>query len=233
MRPKRIYIADDEVNILEIISAFLEREGFEVATFTDGQQLLEAFEVREPDLLILDIMMPGVDGYSVCSMIRQKSTVPIIMVSAKDTEADRIAGLTLGSDDYMTKPFSPLELVARVKSIFRRIEMDKAPSAKGGEPLRFADIVIDPATRRALCRGEELPLTALEFSLLRYMVENRSRAVSRAELLDKVWGFETEVETRATDDAMKRLRKKLADAGSTLSIDTVWGFGFRVREKKE
>lgn len=230
MGSKLIYIADDEVNILDIISAFLKREGYEVATFTDGRSLLEAFQQREADLLIVDIMMPEIDGYSLVSLIRERSAVPIIIVSAKDTEADRIAGLTLGSDDYLTKPFSPMELVARVKSIFRRIELDtnKGPQRAA---LRFADIWIDPNTKRVACKGQELQLTGLEFALLQYMVEHRDRAVSRSELLDKVWGFESEVETRATDDVVKRVRRKLAEAGSSLQIDTVWGFGFRVREK--
>lgn len=226
---KLVYIADDEVNILNIIKVFLEREGFEVETFTDGRQLLEAFRRRPASLLVIDVMMPEMDGYSLCAAIRQISPVPIIIVSAKDTEADRIAGLTIGSDDYLTKPFSPLELVARVKALLRRVELDTQPEKS--KVLQVADVVIDPNAKTVTCKGQEVPLTQLEFALLHYMVMNRYRAVSRAELLDKVWGYETAVETRATDDAVKRIRAKLAKAGSSLKIDTVWGFGFRIRER--
>lgn len=230
MGSKRIYIADDEANILNIMSVFLEREGFSVTAFTNGQALVDAFRESEPDLVIVDIMMPKLDGFSASSIIRQVSTVPIIIVSAKDAEADRVAGLTLGGDDYLTKPFSPLELVARVKSLFRRVEMESNRHAPS--PFqKVADIVIDPYGKQVTCRGIELQLTGLEFAMLHYMVENRYRAVSRAELLDKVWGFETAVETRATDDTVKRLRRKLAAAGSVLKIETVWGYGFRLEEK--
>lgn len=229
MTGKLVYIADDEVNILNIIKVFLEREGFEVETFTDGRQLLEAFRRRPASLLVIDVMMPEMDGYSLCAAIRQISPVPIIIVSAKDTEADRIAGLTIGSDDYLTKPFSPLELVARVKALLRRVELDTQPEKS--KVLQVADVVIDPNAKTVTCKGQEVPLTQLEFALLHYMVMNRYRAVSRAELLDKVWGYETAVETRATDDAVKRIRAKLAKAGSSLKIDTVWGFGFRIRER--
>lgn len=229
MTGKLVYIADDEVNILNIIKVFLEREGFEVETFTDGRQLLEAFRRRPASLLVIDVMMPEMDGYSLCAAIRQISPVPIIIVSAKDTEADRIAGLTIGSDDYLTKPFSPLELVARVKALLRRVELDTQPEKS--KVLHVADVVIDPNAKTVTCKGQEVPLTQLEFALLHYMVMNRYRAVSRAELLDKVWGYETAVETRATDDAVKRIRAKLAKAGSSLKIDTVWGFGFRIRER--
>jgi Response regulators consisting of a CheY-like receiver domain and a winged-helix DNA-binding domain len=231
MSKNLIYIADDEVNICNIIKSFLEKEGYEVEAFHDGYSIIEAFNEKAPDMLIVDIMMPEIDGYSVCSAIRQKSGVPIIIVSAKDTEPDKIAGLTLGGDDYLTKPFSPMELIARVKSIFRRIELDKnniLPSSI----IHISDISLDPDNKVALAAGKELGLTGMEFSLLVYLVKNRNRSVSRGELLDKVWGFENEVETRATDDMVKRLRKKLSCAGSSLRIETVWGFGFKLLDKE-
>lgn len=227
MDKKLIYVADDEVNICNIIKSFLLREGYDAETFSDGQSLLDAFTARPADMLVIDIMMPGIDGYSLCSQVRQISAVPIIIVSAKDTEPDKIAGLTLGCDDYMTKPFSPMELIARIKSIFRRIEMDKA-QAGIAEVLNVCDIIIDHNTKRAEIDGKDIGLTRMEFSLLYYLASNKNRAVSRSELLDKVWGFENEVETRATDDMIKRIRKKLSDAGSNLKIETVWGFGFRL-----
>ena len=231
MGKKLIYIADDEVNICNIIKSFLLKEGFEVEAFNDGRSILEAFNTRQADMLVIDIMMPEIDGYSLCSLIRQKSSVPIIIVSAKDTEPDKIAGLTLGSDDYLTKPFSPMELIARVKSIFRRIELDKA-TIGNNQTITISDISINPNTKQAECNGKSLGLTGMEFSLLYYLSINRYRAVSRSELLDKVWGFENEVETRATDDMIKRIRKKLSDVGSVLKIDTVWGFGFRIQDKE-
>ncbi|MEA4846530.1 MAG: response regulator transcription factor [Clostridiaceae bacterium] len=229
MDNKLIYIADDEINILNIIRSFLIKEGFRVKTFTDGQSILEAFNTEPADMLVIDIMMPGMDGYSLCSQIRQVSSVPIIIVSAKDTEPDKIAGLTLGCDDYLTKPFSPMELIARIRSIFRRIELDKAQVGIS-EVIKLSDININHNIKKAECDGKDIGLTGMEFSLLYYLAVNRNRAVSRSELLDKVWGFENEVETRATDDMIKRIRKKLSDAGSRLKIDTVWGFGFRLTD---
>lgn len=231
MKKKLIYIADDEVNICNIIKSFLIKEGFEVETFNDGRSIFDAFNAKEPDMVVIDIMMPEIDGYSLCSLIRQKSSIPIIIVSAKDTEPDKIAGLTLGSDDYLTKPFSPMELVARIKSIFRRIEMDKSISQKSNV-IKICDITINADTRQAEFNGKDIGLTGMEFSLLYYLAINKNKAISRSELLDKVWGFESEVETRATDDMVKRIRKKLSDSGSTLKIETVWGFGFKIQDKE-
>ncbi len=227
MENKLIYIADDEANILNIIKSFLLKEGFLVETFNNGQSILDAFKAKPADMLVIDIMMPGMDGYSLCSQVRQSSTVPIIIVSAKDTEPDKIAGLTLGCDDYMTKPFSPMELIARIRSIFRRIELDKAHTGIF-EVLKASDISINYNSKKAVLNGHDIGLTGMEFSLLYFLALNKNRAVSRSELLDKVWGFENEVETRATDDMIKRIRKKLSDSGSKLKIDTVWGFGFRL-----
>ncbi|MDF2597050.1 MAG: response regulator transcription factor [Clostridia bacterium] len=232
MEKKRIYIADDEINICNIIKSFLVKEGYEVETFHNGLSLLDAFNKCQADMLVIDIMMPEMDGYSLCSMIRQQSTVPIIFVSAKDTDPDKIAGLTLGGDDYLTKPFSPMELVARVKSIFRRIEMYKSNTTNNIK-IELQDITIDPDNKQASFDGKSIGCTGMEVSLLQYLAENKERAISRSELLDKVWGYENEVETRATDDMIKRIRKKLAEAGSTLKIETVWGFGFKVQDEEE
>ena len=232
MEKKRIYIADDEINICNIIKSFLVKEGYEVETFHNGLSLLDAFNKCQADMLVIDIMMPEMDGYSLCSMIRQQSTVPIIFVSAKDTDPDKIAGLTLGGDDYLTKPFSPMELVARVKSIFRRIEMYKSNTTNSTK-IELQDITIDPDNKQASFDGKSIGFTGMEVSLLQYLAENKERAISRSELLDKVWGYENEVETRATDDMIKRIRRKLAEAGSTLKIETVWGFGFKIQDEEE
>jgi len=228
---KLIYIADDEVNICNIIKSFLLKEGYAVETFNNGRSMLDAFNIKPADMLVIDIMMPEIDGFSLCSSIRQQSSVPIIIVSAKDTETDKIAGLSLGSDDYLTKPFSPMELIARIKSIFRRIELDKAKREDARE-LRLGDITVKPDIKQAEFGGKSIGLTGMEFNLLYYLVENKNKAVSRGELLDKIWGFENEVETRATDDMIKRIRKKLTDNGSTLKIETVWGFGFKIEDKE-
>ena len=202
---KLIYIADDEVNIRNIIKSFLIKEGFDAETFNDGCSILEAFRDRPADMLVIDIMMPGLDGFSLCSAIRSQSPVPVIIVSAKDTEADKIEGLTLGGDDYLTKPFSPMELVTRIKSIFRRIELDKARHDVIQE-IKIYDIILKPDIKQAEFNGRSLGLTGMEFSLLHYLAGNRNKPVSRSELLDKVWGFENEVETRATDDMQLILR---------------------------
>ncbi|AWI03272.1 response regulator transcription factor [Clostridium drakei] len=232
MNKKLIYIGDDEVNICNIIKSFLIKEGFEVEAFNDGLSILEAFNTKEPDMIILDIMMPEMDGFSLCSLIRQKSFIPIIIVSAKDTEPDKIAGLTLGCDDYLTKPFSPMELIARIKSIFRRIELDKEQHIEDNKIITIGDISVNINIKEIHFHGKNIGLTGMEFSFIYYLITNKNRAVSRSELLDKVWGFQNDVETRATDDMVKRIRKKLLNAGSCLKIDTVWGFGFKIQFKE-
>lgn len=227
MKGKKIYVADDEKNIRELIKSFLEREGAVVQAFPDGLALMKAFDNAPADMLILDVMMPGVDGYTLCSAIRSTSNVPIMIVSAKDGETDRIAGLMLGSDDYMVKPFSPVELVLRVKALFRRMEQDVSRSVN---KLEYGDITLYPEGKSAECKGVDLSLTVMEMEFLSYMIRNSTRAVSRDELLNRVWGFESEADTRATDDMVKRVRKKLATAGSSVSIETVWGFGFKLAQ---
>lgn len=231
MDKKLIYIADDEINICNIIKSFLVREGFDVEIFTDGRSIFEAFNEKQPDMFVLDIVMPGLDGFELCSLIRLKSCVPIIIVSAKDTELDKIAGLKLGGDDYLTKPFSPLELIARINSIFRRIELDNT-SINNSKIIKIDDIIINPDTKQAEINGNTLGLTAMELSFLYYLSKNKNRAVSRSELLDKVWEFKNKVETRATDDMIKRIRRKLSDAGSILKIQTIWGFGFKIQDEE-
>lgn len=229
MDKKLIYIADDDEKICSIIKTFLTSEGFSVETFGDGQSILEAFLGQPCDMLVIDVVMPNIDGFSLCSQIRAVSSVPIIIISAKDSELDKIAGLTLGSDDYLTKPFSPLELIARIKSTFRRIALEKNSTAYTA--LAIGDIRIFPDTKQADCNGQKIPLTQMEFNLLLYLVRNRNKAISREELLSKIWGFASEPETRATDDMIKRIRKKLVEAGSQLQIETVWGFGFKIMDR--
>lgn len=223
---KKIYIADDEFNIREAMSAFLVNSGFIVETFETGDKLLSRFLDDKADLIILDIMMPGTDGLALCTKIRSVSNVPIIIVSARDSEIDRITGITLGSDDYLTKPFSPIELVARVKAIFRRIDFTKTTPKENA--ISFGNISINIDQRKATCSGSELSLTPTEFTLTKYLLENKNKAISRKELLEKVWNYDFEVDTRSTDYAIKRLRKKLELANANVVIESVWGFGFKL-----
>jgi len=228
---RSIYIADDEENIREVVKAFLESEGYLVRAFGDGDTLLAAFLQDPCDLVILDIMMPGMNGFTVCARLRQVSTVPIIMLTARDSDLDYATGINLGSDDYFTKPFSAMSLVMRVKAIFRRIDYDKQDQEEGADrALRFGDISLDMKGKTVLLNGSPLELTPNEFNLLAYLMSHKERAVSRDELLGKVWGYSSEVETRAADDTVRRLRKKLA--GSRLLIDTVWGYGFRLKARE-
>lgn len=226
---KSIYIADDEENIREAIKTFLQSDGYEVTAFENGDLLLNAFSKSACDLIILDVMMPGMNGFTVCSEIRKLSTVPIIMLTARDSDFDYATGLSLGSDDYFTKPFSAMSLVMRVKAIFRRIEFEKqnGGQADDSRTLTFGDIVIDTKGKTVKAAGHELQLTPNEYDLLKYLVERNDQAVSRDELLESVWGYNTEIETRATDDTVRRLRKKLDT--SNISIEAVWGFGFRLK----
>lgn len=221
---KTIYIADDEMNIRDLISSFLINEGFQVKTFENGDNLFHEFILHPSDMVILDIMMEGTDGLTICSQIRRKHNVPIIIVSARDSELDRITGITLGGDDYLVKPFSPIELVARVKAIFRRIELDREQSSEA--VLKYGDIIINIATRECSVDDKKLDLTPTEFALMTYLFEHSDRALSREELLKNVWKFDFEADTRATDDVLKRLRKKLVH--SIVRIESVWGFGFKL-----
>ncbi|MCL2187989.1 MAG: response regulator transcription factor [Defluviitaleaceae bacterium] len=228
---KRIYIADDEKNIRNLVKAFLEKEDYEVEAFENGDKLLTAFTQKPCDLVILDIMMPGTSGFIICTKLREISPVPIIMLTAKDTEEDYISGLSLGSDDYFTKPFSPVKLTMRVKALLRRVEMH-TPQTPESDEISFKDISLFPAQQAAHCRGENLHLTKTEFSLFAYLIENKAKAISRQELLNVIWGYDIVIESRATDDTVKRLRRKLETAGSSVSIDTVWGFGFKLGTKE-
>jgi DNA-binding response OmpR family regulator len=229
--PRSIYMADDEENIREIVKSFLESEGYQVRAFGDGDQLLAAFEKAPCDLVILDVMMPGSNGFTVCARLRRMSTVPIIMLTARDSDLDYATGINLGSDDYFTKPFSAMSLVMRVKAIFRRIDYDRQDKEKVlGRVLRFGDIEMDMNSKTVMAGKTPLDLTPNEFNLLAYLLNCLDRAVSRDELLSKVWGYTSEVETRAADDTVRRLRKKLS--GSNVVIDTVWGYGFRLKVRE-
>ena len=224
---KNIYIADDDDNIRETIKAFLEKEGYNVTAFETGEKLLVSFINNPADLIILDVMMPGLNGFEICTKLRDISTVPIIILTARDSDLDYATGLSLGSDDYFTKPFSAISLVMRVKSIFRRIEYEKGSSIHfAGEKLSFGNILVDNQTKTVSVNNENILLTPNEFDLLKYLIMYSDRAVSRTELLENIWGYKEEVETRATDDTVRRLRKKIIS--SNVIVDAVWGFGFKL-----
>jgi len=225
-----VYIADDDRNILDLVSDFLDHEGFSVQTFINGSDLLDACRDTLPDLVILDIIMPGMDGLSVCSALRQRSSqLPIIIISVKDSSYDRVAGLSLGCDDYIVKPFLPLELAIRVRSILRLKTAVPEGSAEEAETvLRFGPLELFPDRRNARLNGELFSLSPTEFDFLAFLIKRDGAAVSREELLNTLWHVNWEANTRATDDLVKRLRRKFRDAQSPIRIETVWGYGFRI-----
>ena len=225
-----IYIADDEKNIRDIIKSFLERDGYIVSTFENGDDLMSAFFKKPCDLVILDIMMPGTDGLTVCKMLREKNDVPIIMLTAKNSEYDYVKGITLGSDDYLTKPFRPTTLLMRVHALLRRIEMSKKYSGTPSKTsITVGNLTFSPEANVVYCASKPIDFTQTELKMLSYMLQNPEKAYSREDLLKKVWGYESEAETRVTDETLRRIRRKLAISGSNVSVQTIWGYGYRLR----
>lgn len=228
-----IYVADDEKHIRELMRTFLENEGYQVKTFSDGYSVSDAMGRQMPDLLILDIMMPGEDGLSLCASIRKKSSVPIIIVSAKDSPMDRVTGIMMGSDDYLTKPFLPLELTARVKALFRRARMAKGETEPEAEAYQCGNMILKPLERKVYVNGETFPITPTEYSFLKCLIQQKEAAVSKTGLLEQVWSCQgIPSEARMPDDLVKRLRKKLKQRESTALIETVWGYGYRLTQKQ-
>ena len=231
---KLIYIADSDIVVRQIVQAFLQKEGFDVTCFATGDTLYEAFEKSPCDLIILDLDMYGSDGFIITSKIRQRSNLPIIMLTARESEEDYVFGISLGIDAYLLKPFSPAKLIAHIRALLIKAELGKhMPVKERHVELNFGDVALIPENRTSSCNGKDLALTNTEFHLLRFMLENKERAISRGELLNEIWGYDSSVGTRATDDTIKRLRRKLIEAGSHVTIDTVWGFGFRLGAKEE
>ncbi|MDI7247985.1 MAG: response regulator transcription factor [Bacillota bacterium] len=230
---KKVLVVDDEAPILELVRFNLEKEGFSVLTATDGEEGLERARSESPDLVILDLMLPGIDGIEVCRQLRRETSVPVLMLTAKTEEFDRVLGLSVGADDYVTKPFSPRELVARVKALLRRREMDleetKARDASGR--IHVGDLVIDTARFEVEVRGARTELTPKEFELLRVLVANRGKVLTRDFLLEKAWGYEYGGDTRTVDVHVRRLRQKIEEDDSRPTyIQTVHGVGYRFRE---
>ena len=227
---QKIYAADDEQDILDVLEGFLQNAGYEVRTFPTGDLLFEAFQKEPADLVILDVMMPGNDGLTICRMLREISDVPIVILTAKESEADQMRGLMLGGDDYLVKPFSPSLLVVRVGALLRRARM----SSPVRKDQSYGDISFSSEEHAAYCRGKSLELTVTEFALLECLMEHPGVAVSRDELLNRVWGIDTEdVETRVTDETVRRIRQKMKKQGSTVRISAVWGYGYKLEAGNE
>ena len=226
--PYKIYIADDEKNIRELLKNFLASDGYEVSAFETGDLLLCAFEKEPSDLVILDIMMPGRDGIECVKELRKYSSVPIILLTAKDGELDYVNGITLGGDDYMTKPFRPTMLLMRVKALLRRAEMNNT-KRENGKVLKYADLTYSEDEHSVCVNKTAVPLTKTEMSLLAFMMEEPQKTHSRDILLDEIWGFNEDTETRAIDETVRRIRKKLTASKSTITIETVWGYGYKLK----
>lgn len=225
-----IFVIDDDESVRTVVERYLLRDGYRVSSFATADDALLEMERSLPDMVILDIMLPGMSGYDLCKWIRSRSDLPIIMVSARDEEVDRILGLELGSDDYLSKPFSPRELVARVRTVFRRLPgthpaIQERPV---DPPPTCADLTLRDAERRITSGVTDLVLTTKEFELLAYLIKHKGRAFTREQLLTQVWGYEYIGDERAIDDLVKRLRKKLVAAGSLAEIVTVWGYGYKL-----
>ena len=225
-----ILICDDEEKVVEVIRAYLHREGYETAAAYTGRQCLEQFRKFNPALLILDIMIPEGDGFFVCQEIRKESNIPIIMLTARGEESDRVLGLEIGADDYVIKPFSPRELTARVKATLRRREWDATVQKE--ERISYGDLVIDHRQRRVFVNKQEIPLTPKEFDLLVLMAESPSRVFSRDLLYEMVWGNDALGDVRTVDVHMTRLRSKIEEKSKYRYLHTVWGIGYRFEETK-
>jgi DNA-binding response OmpR family regulator len=224
---KHIFVVDDERNIRDVLQKYIENEGYKVTLFSDGRNVYQEMVRLKPDLLIIDIMMPHVDGLELCKQIRRQSDLPIIFVSARDGEFDRILGLELGGDDYLTKPFSPRELMVRIKNIFKRIEK---PSKSGQQILIIRDVTIDPERRYIEKAGQEIKLTTKEYDLFVFLARNIGKPFTREELLELIWGYEYAGDGRLIDDLVKRMRKKLDLHQSSVTLSTIWGYGYRMDE---
>lgn len=222
-----ILVVDDEATIVEVVRLYLEREGFRVIEAQDGPGALSAIERYHPDLIVLDLMLPGLGGLDITRRLRAQGDLPIIMLTARGAEADRVRGLELGADDYVTKPFSPHELVARVKAVLRR-STGAGTVAAGERPVTVGDLLIDPRTRSVERDGQPIILTAKEFDLLWFLARHPRQVFTRTQLLDQVWGYEYYGDASTVTVHVRRLREKLEqDPAQPQHILTVWGVGYK------
>ena len=225
--PKKILIAEDEANIRELLRLYLEREGYTVLEAENGVEGIKKWKSDKPDMLLLDVMMPVMDGWEVCREIRAESDVPIIMLTAKGETADRVSGLEMGADDYIVKPLEMPEVIARVRAVFRRIAPDDAP-----EKLSFDNLVIDKQAYDLVIKGKRVDAPPKEIELLYFLASSPNRVFTRAQLLDEVWGFDYFGDTRTVDVHVKRLREKLEGVSDKWKLKTVWGVGYKFETKE-
>ena len=225
--PKKILIVEDEANIRELLRLYLEREGYTVLEAENGVEGIKKWKSDKPDMLLLDVMMPVMDGWAVCREIRAESDVPIIMLTAKGETADRVSGLEMGADDYIVKPLEMPEVIARVRAVFRRMAPDDAP-----EKLSFDNLVIDKQAYDLVIKGKRVDAPPKEIELLYFLASSPNRVFTRAQLLDDVWGFEYFGDTRTVDVHVKRLREKLEGVSEQWELKTVWGVGYKFETKE-
>ncbi len=227
----KILIVDDDNNIAELISLYLIKECFDTQIVNDGESALESFETFEPNLILLDLMLPGIDGYQVCREIRSKSMVPIIMLSAKGEVFDKVLGLELGADDYMEKPFDTKELVARVKAVLRRMKTSApAPVETGDKRVVYPDLSINLTNYSVIYNGESIDMPPKELELLYFLASSPNHVFTREQLLERIWGYDYVGDTRTVDVHIKRLREKISDHESW-KISTIWGVGYKFDSK--
>ena len=225
--PKKILIVEDEANIRELLRLYLEREGYTVLEAENGVEGIKKWKSDKPDMLLLDVMMPVMDGWAVCREIRAESDVPIIMLTAKGETADRVSGLEMGADDYIVKPLEMPEVIARVRAVFRRMAPDDAL-----EKLSFDNLVIDKQAYDLVIKGKRVDAPPKEIELLYYLASSPNRVFTRAQLLDDVWGFDYFGDTRTVDVHVKRLREKLEGVSDKWELKTVWGVGYKFETKE-
>ena len=236
---QKILIVDDDANIAELVSLYLTKECFDTEIAEDGEDALEKFESFQPDLVLLDLMLPGIDGYEVCREIRKTSRVPVIMLSAKGETFDKVLGLELGADDYMVKPFDSKELVARVRAVLRRQQnsglSDRIPSSKQqeetGDVVKYKDISVNKDNYTVIFKGNSIDMPPKELELLYFLMTNPNKVFTREQLLDHIWGYDYVGDTRTVDVHVKRLREKIKDTDEW-SLATVWGVGYKFEVKR-
>lgn len=237
MAKQKILIVDDDNNIAELISLYLMKECFDTMIVDDGEQAIEQFTQYQPNLILLDLMLPGIDGYQVCREIRRTSNVPIIMLSAKGEVFDKVLGLELGADDYMIKPFDSKELVARVKAVLRRAQAQAAslvtslPAENVGEYVEYPDLLINLTNYSVIYKGKNIDMPPKELELLYFLASSPNQVFTREQLLDHIWGYEYVGDTRTVDVHIKRIREKIHD-NEYWSISTVWSIGYKFGVKK-
>jgi len=224
MNNETILVVDDEANIRDLARMYLEKDGYRVKTVTNGTDALAAIKQDLPTLMVLDLMLPGIDGWEVCRQVRADSNLPILMLTARDDDIDKIVGLEMGADDYLTKPFNPRELVARVRAILRRMTPEK--DMDSNKVRKAGNVEANPSSRDVFVADKRVVLRTKEFDLLLTLMDHLNMVLSRDQLLNQVWGYEFYGRTRTVDVHVANLREKLA--GSTLSIETVWGKGYKL-----